>query len=72
MRADIKTLKQTLDEVVSAETECMLIICSLLAKENEALHNSTLDKIISVFEKWANTPPVEMLKELEEFQQNLP
>ena len=63
---DFKQLKQIVEEVTLSETKCIQIMRSLLAQENEHLHNDVLDKIVSVLEKWSFTPPVEILKELEE------
>ena len=73
MQVDFKELKQIVDDVILTEAKCLQLIQALLAKENETLHNPVLDKIISILAKWPNTPPVEILKELEESknQQNL-
>ena len=73
MEIDFKTLKQIVDDTILTEAKCMQVIQTLLAKENEALHNAALEKIIFMLGKWAETPPVEILKELEDFQsqQNL-
>lgn len=73
MEIDFKALKQIVDDTILTEAKCMQAIQSLLTKENETLHNPVLEKIISVLGKWAVTPPVEILKELEDFQsqQNL-
>ena len=69
MEVNFKELKQIVDNVILTEAECMQVIQSLLAKENEVLRNAVLEKIISVLGKWSSTPPVETLKELEEFRE---
>jgi len=68
MDIDFKELKQIVDETILTEAKCMQTMHSLLTKENEVLHNPVLDKIIAVLGKWTNTPPIEIFKELEEFQ----
>lgn len=65
---DLKPLKQIVEEVTLSEAKCIQIMRSLLVKENERLHNDILDKIVFVLEKWSFTPPIEILKELEDFQ----
>jgi len=69
MQVDFEELKRIVDETVLTEAKCVQILYSLLAKENESLHNSVLDKVIVVLEKWSVTPPIEILKELEEFKE---
>lgn len=68
MEVNLKELKQIVDEIILTEAKCMQVIQSLLSKETEALHNVVLDKIISVLGKWSTIPPIEILKDLEEFQ----
>ena len=68
MEIDFKALKQVVDDTILTEAKCLQAIQSLLAKENDTLHNTVLEKIISVLGKWAETPPVDILKELEDFQ----
>ena len=68
MDIDFKELKQIVDETILTEAKCMQALHSLLAKENESFHNPVLDKVIVVLEKWVNTPPIEILKELEELK----
>jgi hypothetical protein len=69
MQVDFKELKRIVDETVLTEVKCVQTLHSLLAKENELLHNPVLDKVIVVLEKWSVTPPIEILKELEEFKE---
>lgn len=69
MDVDFKELKRIVDETILTEAKCMQAIHFLLAKENESLYNPVLDKVIVVLGKWANTPPIEILKELEEFKE---
>lgn len=73
MDINFKELKQIVDDVILTEAKCLQLIQSLLTKENETLHSPVLDKVIFILAKWPNTPPVEILKEMEEFknQQNL-
>jgi len=70
MDINFKELKQIVDEIILTEAKCLQLIEALLTKENETLHSPVLDKIISILAKWPNTPPVEILKELEDFQNN--
>lgn len=70
MQVDFKELKQIVDEIILTEAKCLQLIQSLLTKENETLHSLVLDKVISILAKWPNTPPIEILKELEDFQNN--
>lgn len=68
MQVDFKELKRIVDETILTEAKCILLMHSILDKENQGLHNSTLDKIISVLSKWATTPPIEILRELDDLQ----
>ena len=70
MDVDFKELKRIVDETILTEAKCMQVLHSLLVKENGSLHNPVLNKVIVVLEKWSETPPVDILKELEEFQIN--
>jgi len=62
-------VKQIVNDVVSAETECVEMMCSLLIKENKLLQNPTVDKVIFILSKWSANPPNENLQELKEFQE---
>ena len=66
MGFDYKWLKQIVEQTILTEGECMKLLCQLLAKENETLHNSRIAKIISILGAWEKTPPVETLKQLKE------
>lgn len=65
---DLKPLKQLVEEITLSETKCVQIMQRLLVKENVHLHNDVLEKLISVLERWSFVAPVELLKELESFQ----
>ena len=69
MEVDFKELKKIVDDTILTEAKSMRIISSLLKRENKGLCNPILGKIIEVTDKWQDTPPVEILKELEEFEQ---
>ena len=68
MQVDFQNVKQIVDDIVLTESDCIDLMCFLLARENEILQNATVDKIVSVLKKWHDTPHVEILKELSEFQ----
>ena len=70
MDINFKELKNIVDDVILTEAKCLQLIQDILTKENETLHNPVLDKIVSILTKWPSTPPVEILKELEDFQNN--
>ncbi len=66
MEIDLKGLKNILEETVNAKRKSHDIISVLLLRENENLHSLLLSKIASICKKINDTPPVEVLKELEE------
>ena len=68
MDINFKQLKEIVDNTVLCEAKCVQIMHTLLSKENATLHNTVLEEIISVLGKWSTTPPIEILKELEDFQ----
>ena len=68
MEIDLKELKRIVDETILTEAKCAQIIHELLTKENEALHNSVLGKIITVLARWTDAPLVENLKELKSIE----
>lgn len=73
METDLKHLKDVLDGVILAEKRCNEILRLLLLKENERFQSPVLAKVVSVLNKLSNTPPSEVVKELEDGygQQNL-
>ena len=66
MSIDFKELKRIVDETILTEGKCVEALRSILMKENEALHSPALDKIILLLGKWPTSPPVEILKQLQE------
>ena len=68
MYADFGELKRIVDDIILTEAKCMQSMRSLLAKENETLHNPVLDKVIAVLGEWVHTPPIDILEELEELK----
>ena len=68
MQVDFKELRNIVDDVILTEAKCIEAIHSILVEENKVLHNAVLDKVICVMDKWQDTPPIKILKELEEFQ----
>ena len=73
MEVDLKKIKEILDEVVSSEAKCYEILQNLLLRENTKFKSATLERIALILKKFSNTPPMDLLKELEtEYgQQNL-
>lgn len=65
MEANLKNIKDILDETIVAERRCNDIMYSLLLKENKRFQSPILERIASSLNKLNNTPPVEVLKELE-------
>jgi len=68
MQGDFQNVKQIVNDVVLAEMKCVEVMCSLLVRENRCLRNPAVDKVISVLSRFSDTPPIEILKELEEFE----
>ena len=66
MDIDFKALKKIVDDTIMTEGKCIEMLCTLLAAENQVLKKPMLKKIICLLSKWSVTPPVEILKELEE------
>lgn len=66
MDIDVTFLKKLVDDTVLTEAKCTEIMRSLLAQED--LKNPMVDRIIELLGAWASTPPVEILRKLEELQ----
>lgn len=62
---NFKNIKDILDEVIVAERRCNEIMHSLLLKESKRFQSPILEKVAYSLIKLSNTPPVEVLKELE-------
>ena len=70
MDIDLKSIKIIVEETVQAKQKCNDLVCAILLKESEHAHNPLLSRVALILRKINNTPPVEVLKELEELTSN--
>jgi hypothetical protein len=68
MRNDFKNLKQLLDNVIETEKRCLHVMSQLLIHENAELNNAIIQRVACILEKFPDSSPEDILRELEKVQ----
>ena len=66
MDGNFKELKQMLDTKIGMETKCFHIISQVLKRENKGAQNAIIRRVACLLERFPNTPPEDILRELED------